>query len=166
MPRAGAVPSEVISLAYGMPDPALFPAAGPPRPPRKALRDPGRYAVALQYGNVGGNPLLLAELGRKLEAEEGAQEPGSLVMTNGSSQAISLVVQALANPGDVCLCEARRSSGPFTTSGSRGCGQCPCRSTTRGSTWRRWSARSNASRPPGLRRGSSTRSPRSTIPAG
>ena len=28
MPRAGAVPSEMISLAYGMPDPALFPAAG------------------------------------------------------------------------------------------------------------------------------------------
>jgi 2-aminoadipate transaminase len=27
-------------------------------------------------------------------------------MTNGSSQAISLVVQALASPGDVCLCEA------------------------------------------------------------
>jgi DNA-binding transcriptional MocR family regulator len=27
-------------------------------------------------------------------------------MTNGSSQAIALVVQTLANPGDVCLCEA------------------------------------------------------------
>jgi 2-aminoadipate transaminase len=107
MPRAGAVPSEVISLAYGMPDPALFPAAGLAAAAEEALRDRGRYAVALQYGNVGGNPLLLAELGRKLEAEEGrAVEPGSLVMTNGSSQAISLVVQALANPGDVCLCEA------------------------------------------------------------
>jgi 2-aminoadipate transaminase len=107
MPRAGAVASEVISLAYGMPDPALFPAAGLAAAAEEALRDRGRYAVALQYGNVGGNPLLLAELGRKLEAEEGrAAEPGSLVMTNGSSQAISLVVQALANPGDVCLCEA------------------------------------------------------------
>ncbi len=107
MPRAGAVPSELISLAYGMPDPALFPAAGLAAAAEEALRDGGRYAVALQYGNVGGNPLLLAELGRKLEAEEGrAVEPGSLVMTNGSSQAISLVVQALANPGDVCLCEA------------------------------------------------------------
>jgi 2-aminoadipate transaminase len=28
------------------------------------------------------------------------------VVTNGSSQAIALVVQALASPGDVCLCEA------------------------------------------------------------
>ena len=107
MPRAGAVPPDIISLAYGMPDPALFPAAGLAAAAEEALRDPARYAVALQYGNVGGNPLLLTELGRKLEAEEGRPvAAGSLVMTNGSSQAIALVVQALANPGDVCLCEA------------------------------------------------------------
>ncbi len=107
MPRAGAVPPDIISLAYGMPDPSLFPAAGLAAAAEESLRDPARYAVALQYGNVGGNPLLLAELGRKLEAEEGRLvEAGSLVMTNGSSQAIALVVQALASSGDVCLCEA------------------------------------------------------------
>ena len=107
MPRAGAVPPDIISLAYGMPDPALFPAAGLAAAAEEALRDPARYAVALQYGNVGGNPLLLTELGRKLEAEEGRPvAAGSLLMTNGSSQAIALVVQALASPGDVCLCEA------------------------------------------------------------
>src|SRR5262245_61348268 len=107
MPRAGAAPPDVISLAYGMPDPALFPTAGLAAAAQEALGDPARYAVALQYGNVGGNPLLLSELGRKLEGEEGRPvTPGSLVMTNGSSQAIALVVQALAAPGDVCLCEA------------------------------------------------------------
>jgi DNA-binding transcriptional MocR family regulator len=107
MPRAGAVPPDIISLAYGMPDPALFPTTGLAAAAEEALRDPARYAVALQYGNVGGNPLLLTELGRKLEGEEGRPvEPGSLLMTNGSSQAIALVVQALASPGDVCLCEA------------------------------------------------------------
>jgi 2-aminoadipate transaminase len=107
MPRAGAVPPDIISLAYGMPDPALFPTAGLAAAAEEALRDPARYAVALQYGNVGGNPLLLSELGRKLEAEEARPVvAGSLVMTNGSSQAIALVVQALASPGDVCLCEA------------------------------------------------------------
>ena len=57
MPRAGAVPPDIISLAYGMPDPALFPAAGLAAAAEEALRDPARYAVALQYGNVGGNPL-------------------------------------------------------------------------------------------------------------
>jgi 2-aminoadipate transaminase len=107
MPRAGASPPDVISLAYGMPDPALFPTAGLAAAAEEALGDPARYAVALQYGNVGGNPLLLAELGRKLEGEEGRPvAAGSLIMTNGSSQAIALVVQALAAPGDVCLCEA------------------------------------------------------------
>jgi len=107
MPRAGAVPPDIISLAYGMPDPALFPAAGLAAAAEEALRDPARYAVALQYGNVGGNPLLLTELGRKLEAEEGRPvAAGSLLMTNGSSQAIALVVQALASSGDVCLSEA------------------------------------------------------------
>jgi 2-aminoadipate transaminase len=107
MPRAGASPPDVISLAYGMPDPALFPTAGLAAAAQEALGDPARYAVALQYGNVGGNPLLLSELGRKLEGEEGRPvTPGTLVMTNGSSQAIALVVQALAAPGDVCLCEA------------------------------------------------------------
>jgi 2-aminoadipate transaminase len=107
MPRAGGVPADVISLAYGMPDPALFPAAGLAEAAEEALRDAAVSAVALQYGNVGGNPLILAELGRKLAAEEGRPvEAGSLVMTNGSSQAIALVVQALANPGGVCLCEA------------------------------------------------------------
>jgi 2-aminoadipate transaminase len=107
MPRAGGVPSDVISLAYGMPDPTLFPAAGLAEAAEEALRDGAVSAVALQYGNVAGNPLLLSELGRKLAAEEDRPvEAGSLVMTNGSSQAISLVVQALANPGDACLCEA------------------------------------------------------------
>jgi 2-aminoadipate transaminase len=107
MPRAGASPPDVISLAYGMPDPALFPTAGLAAAAEEALGDPARYAVALQYGNVGGNPFLLAELGRKLEGEEGRPvTPGTLVMTNGSSQAIALVVQALAAPGDVCLSEA------------------------------------------------------------
>jgi len=107
MPRAGAVPADIISLAYGMPDPALFPTAGLTAAADEALRDHSRYAVALQYGNTWGNPLLLSELGRKLEAEEGRPiEPGSLLVTNGSSEAISFVVQALANPGDVCLCEA------------------------------------------------------------
>jgi DNA-binding transcriptional MocR family regulator len=107
MSRAGVAPPDVISLAYGMPDPALFPTAGLAAAAEEALRDPERYAVALQYGNTAGNPLLLAELGRKLEAEEGRPvEAGSLALTNGSSQAIALVVQALASPGDACLCEA------------------------------------------------------------
>jgi DNA-binding transcriptional MocR family regulator len=105
--RAGAGPPDVISLAFGMPDPALFPAAGLAEAAREALADVPAYAVALQYGAVAGNPALVAELERKLGAEEGRPvAPGTLLVTNGSSQAITLVVQALANPGDVALSEA------------------------------------------------------------
>jgi 2-aminoadipate transaminase len=105
--RAAAGPPDVLSLAFGMPDPALFPAAGLAEAAREALADLPAYAVALQYGPVLGNPALLAELARKLAAEEGRPvAPGTLHVTNGSSQAIALVVQALANPGDVALCEA------------------------------------------------------------
>jgi DNA-binding transcriptional MocR family regulator len=105
--RAGVPPAGVISLAFGMPDPILFPAAGLAEAAREALGDAAASAVALQYGPIAGNPVLLAELGRKLEAEEGRPVPaGTLAITSGSSQAIPLVVQALANPGDVVLSEA------------------------------------------------------------
>lgn len=105
--RAGPVEPGVVSLAFGAPAPDLFPAAGLLEAAREALTDADACAVALQYGAVTGNPILLAELAKKLEREEGRPvEPGSLSITNGSSQAIALAVQVLANPGDVCLVEA------------------------------------------------------------
>jgi len=105
--RAGTPPAGVISLAFGMPDPILFPAAGLAEAAREAMADAPACAVALQYGPIAGNPVLLAELARKLEEEEGRKVvPGTLAITSGSSQAIPLVVQALANPGDVVLSEA------------------------------------------------------------
>src|SRR5262249_11225929 len=104
--RAGPVDPRLISLAFGAPAPEVFPAAGLQEAARTALTDPEAYAVALQYGQVNGNPVLLEELTKKLEKNEGRPVvPGSLAITNGSSQAIGLVVQVLANPGDVCLLE-------------------------------------------------------------
>jgi DNA-binding transcriptional MocR family regulator len=114
--RAGPVESDLISLAYGAPDPALFPAAQLREAAAQALQDLPAYAVALQYGAPNGSPLLLAELARKLEHEEGRPPaPGSLAITNGSSQAIALAVQVLANPGDVCLMEAPTFMGTIRT---------------------------------------------------
>jgi DNA-binding transcriptional MocR family regulator len=104
--RAGPVDERVISLAFGAPAPELFPADGLQEAARQALADVPAYSVALQYGQVNGNPVLLEELGKKLEAHEGKPvEPGTLLVTNGSNQAIGLVVQVLANPGDVALVE-------------------------------------------------------------
>ena len=114
--RAGPVAPGVISLAFGAPAPELFPAAGLLQAAREALTDPSACAVALQYGNVTGNPVLLAELAKKLEREEGRPVAlESLAITNGSSQAIALVVQVLANPGDVCLVEAPTFMGTIRT---------------------------------------------------
>lgn len=114
--RAGPTDPAVISLAFGAPDPRYFPAAQLSEAAREALQEFPAYAVALQYGAVNGNPLLLEQLSHKLEKEEGrAVEPGGLAITNGSSQAISLAVQVLANPGDVCLVEAPTFMGTIRT---------------------------------------------------
>jgi 2-aminoadipate transaminase len=114
--RAGPVDPSVISLAFGAPDPDFFPAAELAEAAREALADRAAYAVALQYGWPNGNPLLTAELARKLEKEEGRPvAPDGLTITNGSSQAIALAVQVLADPGDVCLVEAPTFMGTIRT---------------------------------------------------
>jgi len=114
--RAGPAEPGVISLAYGAPDPVFFPAAQLAAAARQALADVPASSVALQYGSPNGNPVLLEELAKKLEKEEGRPvEPGSLLMTNGSSQAIALAVQVLADPGDVCLVEAPTFMGTIRT---------------------------------------------------
>lgn len=114
--RAGPAEPGVISLAFGAPDPVFFPVTQLAEAARQALADAPGWEVALQYGSPTGNPILLEELAKKLEKEEGRPvEPGGLLMTNGSSQAISLAVQVLANPGDVCLLEAPTFMGTIRT---------------------------------------------------
>jgi 2-aminoadipate transaminase len=114
--RAGPSDPGVISLAFGAPDPVFFPASRLAEAARQALADEAAYSVALQYGHPDGNPVLLEELGKKLAKEEGRPvEPGTLFLTNGSSQAIALAVQVLADPGDVCLVEAPTFMGTIRT---------------------------------------------------
>ena len=152
MPRAGAVPSDVISLAYGMPDPALFPAAGLAAAAEEALRDPARPTPwRSSTATSGATRSSWPSSGGSSSAEEGRPvEAGSLVMTNGSSQAIALVVQALANPGDVCLCEAPTFLGTIHHIRFQGVRTVPVSARRRGARRRgRWSARSGGSRPAG-----------------
>ena len=114
--RAGPSDPGVISLAFGAPDPAFFPGAPLAEAARQALADVPTSAVALQYGHPDGNPRLLEELGKKLAQEEGRPiEPGTLLITSGSSQAIAVAVQVLADPGDVCLVEAPTFMGTIRT---------------------------------------------------
>lgn len=90
------------SLAIADPDPMLFPAEefwdslGALRPNAAAL---------LQYQLPQGDALLRVELA-KLMQERGVEVvPDEIIVTSGVTQALSLVTQALARPGDTVVVE-------------------------------------------------------------
>src|SRR5437762_1909281 len=96
-----------LSLAYGVPDPALFPYAELAAATARALQDPAKGATALQYGKPQGLLPLLSMLGSKLNHDEGLSvRPDNLVITAGSSGAIGLAARALVDEGDTVLIEA------------------------------------------------------------
>jgi 2-aminoadipate transaminase len=95
------------SMSFGSPDPALFPANELAAATDRVLADPGRVAVALQYGSIQGQPELIALVAEKMEREEGIHlTPQNVVITNGSLAAIGLAARALIDEGDVVLVEA------------------------------------------------------------
>jgi 2-aminoadipate transaminase len=99
--------SAPYSLAYGNPDPALFPAEGIEAATRKVLADPEAAGIALQYGLVQGQPAFIDMLIDKLRAEEGINSAReNVVVTNGASAAVGLAARALIDEGDVVLVEA------------------------------------------------------------
>jgi DNA-binding transcriptional MocR family regulator len=85
---------DVIPLAGGLPDPALFDRDGLAAAFERALRDPAN----LQYGPTEGNPAL-----RALLAGDGDVE--RVVVTTGSQQAVALAALSLLEPGEVVLVE-------------------------------------------------------------
>ena len=88
---------EVISLAGGIPAPALFPLERIGRASEVALQEVG--ATAAQYGLTEG----VEEL-RELFAADASVDrpvhPGQILVTTGSQQAIDLVGRVLVDPGD------------------------------------------------------------------
>ena len=60
-----------LSLAYGMPDPSLFPYAELAAATARVLQDPAKGAAALQYGRLQGVSSLLSMLSSKLNHDEG-----------------------------------------------------------------------------------------------
>src|SRR5438874_1815121 len=104
-----------LSMAYGNPDPALFPVEGIAEAAARILSDPARAAVALQYGSVQGQPEMLSLVADKLYREEGisvTQE--NIVITNGASAAIGLAARSLIDEGDVVLVEAPSFPGALS----------------------------------------------------
>lgn len=94
----------VISFAGGLPAPELFDAAGLREAFAAALAD-GRAGRTLQYSTTEGDPELRAAVAARLTARRLPTEPGDLLITSGSQQALTLAASALIEPGDRVLVE-------------------------------------------------------------
>lgn len=90
----------VISLAGGLPAPELLPTDRVSAAAEAALRSP----AALQYGVTTGVPAL-REVVHARETAIVGRDPGAVVVTHGSQQALSLLAQALLDPGDTVIVE-------------------------------------------------------------
>lgn len=94
----------VIELAFGEPDPALFPAAAIAEACRETLAHGG--AEALPYGANAGPDALRRLLGRRLGALEGRPVGADeTLISGGNSQALDQVLTLFCEPGDVVLVE-------------------------------------------------------------
>lgn len=108
-------PRPEFSLAYGLPDPQLFPSAELAEAATRVLGDPTMAASALQYGAVHGHPRLLRLLADKLNRDEGLDlAPENLLITSGSSAAIGLAARVFLDEGDVVLVEAPSFPGAMS----------------------------------------------------
>jgi len=94
---------DMISLAGGMPDPALLPLEAIREAYARALSSDDR--ALLQYGPTDGLPACKQAVSALLRDILGPQEPADWVMTSGSQQAIDLVARTLLDPGDAVVVE-------------------------------------------------------------
>ncbi|KXP13762.1 PLP-dependent aminotransferase family protein [Tsukamurella pseudospumae] len=90
----------VLSLAGGLPAPELLPTERTARAAQAALASP----AALQYGVTAGAPPL-REVVHARESAKLGRDAGTVVITHGSQQALSLLAQALLDPGDTVIVE-------------------------------------------------------------
>jgi len=88
---------EVVSLAGGIPDPALLPRARVAEAIDRVLAD----AQSLQYGETEGDPRL-----RELVAARHGCEPARVLITHGAQQALDILARGLLEPGSTVVVEA------------------------------------------------------------
>jgi 2-aminoadipate transaminase len=94
----------MISFAGGLPEPALFDAAGLRSAFARALADDvaGR---SLQYSTTEGDPALRSAAAALMTARGVPTQAGDVLITSGSQQALTLAATALLDPGDAILVE-------------------------------------------------------------
>lgn len=96
---------QVINIGGGSPDPSVFPVDELATLAEQALRRHGRSL--LQYGMAAGTNELKEAYLTHVAGHMGLRAaPEQLLITNGSTQGIDLVVQVLLNPGDTVLVES------------------------------------------------------------
>lgn len=95
--RACAARGDVVGLAGGLPDPALFPREPMRRALAAVVRDP--RLAAFQYGWPEGDEALRAWLAKRLSTPARPLEPRDVIVTAGAQQAIALAVETLAARG-------------------------------------------------------------------
>ncbi|MEJ2735149.1 MAG: PLP-dependent aminotransferase family protein [Anaerolineae bacterium] len=98
-------PPGTVSFIYGLPDPVTFPADELRRAADRVLRQ--RPEIALQYGPEQGYGPLIDCLRDKFAREEGLSlRRPQLMLTGGSTQALSHLCTLFCKPGDIVLVEA------------------------------------------------------------
>jgi DNA-binding transcriptional MocR family regulator len=103
----------VISLAKGFPSPRCYPVREIAHVSAKLFEEEGEQA--LDYIEAEGVPSLREQVA-KLGRQEGfAWEADEIVVTSGAQQALSLVVRALLEPGDVAAIESPTFAGALSS---------------------------------------------------
>ncbi|HEX7863916.1 MAG TPA: PLP-dependent aminotransferase family protein [Variovorax sp.] len=93
----------IISFAGGFPDSAMFDVEGLKEASQKALtEEPGG---ALQYGATEGYEPLRTQLSAFMKTKGVDVEPGGLIVTTGSQQALDLLGKTMISPGDKVIVE-------------------------------------------------------------
>jgi DNA-binding transcriptional MocR family regulator len=103
---------EVDSFALAEPDPDLAPAEAFMGILRE-ISDPA--ASLLRYGATEGDPKLREQIAVRLRRRGVEVDPEEILITTGSTQALSLVAQCLARPGDRVLVEQPTYFGFLST---------------------------------------------------
>jgi 2-aminoadipate transaminase len=96
---------EVISLAGGLPDPAVFDIERVRESMDRVLPDDGR--AALNYGPNPGFSKLREWIAQRMDSHEKvALSPESILVASGGVEGLNLTAMALVDPGDTVLVEA------------------------------------------------------------
>lgn len=119
-PSPGAAPPRMppaniqYQFAGGKPDPLSFPYDGLAAATARVMAEDG--AEALTYGDAQGYRPLRELIAKKYQHFEQLEvSPDQIVVTNGSSDALRLIVDALVDPGDTVLVEAPTFLGTLRT---------------------------------------------------